>query len=109
MISWLWTNPAAYAFASSEWGAAVFHVVELGVLYLLLRPVYRRVHKHFECQVVDCVEVGHPVHPTGLRACPEHHPHMNPGGHTAEEIAALGAAHGSFGATRGATSTGSKR
>lgn len=101
VVSWLWTNPSAYNFASSEWGGLVFHGVELGALYLLLRPLYRRVHGHLECRVTGCANWGHPVHGTSFRACPEHHPHLSPGGHTVEEIAVAG---GSSGATPDARS-----
>ena len=73
-ISWLWTNPASYNFWSCAWGEHLFDALALLALYLLLRPVFRRVEKHFECHVDDCSKPGHVVHGTGYRACHDHHP-----------------------------------
>jgi hypothetical protein len=75
-ISWLWTNPVSYNFWSSGWGESLLEVVKFGVLLLLLRPLYRRVHIHLQCDFDGCTNWGHPVHATGYRACHSagHHP-----------------------------------
>jgi hypothetical protein len=94
-VSWLWTNPAAYNFASSEWGGLVFRIVELvavfGVGRWLLKPWIdrwvARVHKHLECDAPGCERWGRPVHGTSHRACHEHHPHLDVAGTPPERIA----------------------
>jgi hypothetical protein len=73
-VSWLWTNPVSYNFWSSGWGESLLEIIKLGILFLLLRPAYRRATKHLECHVDGCTHVGHPVHGTGYRACHDHHP-----------------------------------
>lgn len=91
-VSWLWTNPASYNFSSSEWGGLVFKVLELLVIFVVVRcvvqPWAKRVHAHMECHVDGCERWGHPVHPTGYRACAEHHPVIKSDGPiTAQDIA----------------------
>jgi hypothetical protein len=98
-ISWLWTNPVSYNFWSSGWGETLLEIFKLGILFLLLRPLYqrisRRVHMHLDCHIDGCERIGHPVHGTGYRACHEHHPAVahTPGeAITAEHIAQAHAA-----------------
>ena len=73
-LSWPWRNPWAYNFSSSEWGGAIFHALELGVLYAVVRPGLQRARRHLECSEAGCTAMGHPVHGTPYRACHTHHP-----------------------------------
>ncbi len=73
-LSWGWTNSAAYNFNSSEWGGAIWHAAELFGLYLLLKPLYRKVIHHYECDEHACTRIGHRIEGTPYRACHEHHP-----------------------------------
>lgn len=75
-ISWLWTNPVSYNFWSSAWGEHLFQVFVLAALYLLFRPLFRRIMKHVECSIDGCTNIGHPVTGTPYRACHllGHHP-----------------------------------
>lgn len=86
-ISWLWVNPVSYNFWSSGWGETLLEIVKLGILFLLLRPLYKRVAHHLECRAPGCERWGHPIHGTSFRACVEHHPHLSEEGHTPEEMA----------------------
>lgn len=93
MIHWLstqWLDAGPYNFWSSAWGEGLAGVVKVGVLFLLLRPLYQRLRRHVECHVDVCTNIGHSVPGTGYRACHEHHPAVahEPGeAVTAEHIA----------------------
>lgn len=93
MFHWLsnqWLEPDTYNFWSSGWGESALEIVKVGILFLLLRPLYQRLTKHWECAVAGCSKPGHVVHPTGYRACHDHHPAVahEPGeAVTAEHIA----------------------
>jgi hypothetical protein len=85
-----WLQPDTYNFWSSGWGESALGIVKLGILFLLLRPLYRRATRHLQCAVAGCSSLGHVVHPTGYRACHDHHPAIahEPGeAVTAEHIA----------------------
>ncbi len=89
-ISWLWTNGPSYNLWSSEWGGLIFKLWLGFIIYLIVRPLWRRAHAHLECHVSTCNHWGHPVAGTGYRACHEHHPVVahEPGEEiTAEHIA----------------------
>ena len=75
-ISWLWRNPNSYNFSSSEWGGAIFRAIEVGGLYLLLKPLRAKINHHLECSVEGCTNIGHPIPHTPYRAChiAGHHP-----------------------------------
>jgi len=91
-VSDQWLQPDSYNFWSSGWGESLLEIVKVGILFLLLRPLYRRLTKHLECHVDGCTHIGYPVHGTGYRAChvAGHHPGIKhkPGeAITAEHIA----------------------
>jgi hypothetical protein len=90
-ISYLWTNPDAYNFASSEWGGLVFKIFYAIVLIVfvrwLIKPLTRKINSHMQCEVPECKKWGHIIYGTSHRACREHHPHLSPDGHTPEEMA----------------------
>ncbi len=96
-ISELWLRPSLYNLFSSEWGGLLFKVLYAFLIFVLyrafLKPWLLRIHHHLECEVPGCSKWGTPVHGTSHRACHEHHPHLDPAGHSAEEIAEA-AAHG---------------
>jgi hypothetical protein len=79
-VSELWLRPSLYNFFSSEWGGTLFKLLELLLIFVVIRrvvrPWARRVHRHMECQVDGCSRWGHPVPGTGYRAC--HHEGHNP-------------------------------
>lgn len=85
-----WLSPGPYNFWSSGWGESALEIIKLGILFLLLRPAYRRLTRRLECHVDGCSSIGHPVHGTGYRACHNHHPavaHQPGEAVTAEHIA----------------------
>lgn len=87
ILSEQWLHPDNYNFWSSEWGGQAFRLLDLIILIVLVRIVWKKVvFPHFECQVAECTSWGHPVHGTSFRACKPHHPHLEPEGHTVEEI-----------------------
>lgn len=73
-ISWLWQNPDSYNFWSSGWGESLLEILKLGILFLLLRPLYRRVMRRFTCHEVGCSNHGKYVIEGGVRCCDIHHP-----------------------------------
>ncbi len=82
----LWLDPSWYAFTSSAAGS----IVEKVILGLLVYVVWRRIRKHYECDVEapeNCHDWGHVVPGTGHRACHAHHPHAEGrGAITADDI-----------------------
>ncbi|HEY1690049.1 MAG TPA: hypothetical protein VGF95_14435 [Solirubrobacteraceae bacterium] len=73
-VSWLWTNPDAYNWASSEWGGQVFKLIDLAVFFLVVQKLIRPWRAHLECHVDGCSKLGHAVPGTAYRACRTHHP-----------------------------------
>ena len=80
IISEQWLHPDNYAFWSSQWGAATERIIGLIIFLLVLKLLWPRIWRHFECDVEEpdnCHRRGHPVPGTGHKACGEHNPHRH--------------------------------
>ncbi len=76
----LWLNPSWYNFWSSEAGGITVKILTVLIALLVLKLIWPRIWKHFECDVEqpeNCHRRGHVVAGTGHKACGEHHPHRH--------------------------------
>ena len=75
-----WLHPDNYNFWSSEAGGVTIKLLGIAVALLVLKLLWPRIWKHFECDVEapeNCHRRGHPVAGTGHKACGEHHVHRH--------------------------------
>jgi hypothetical protein len=80
MFHWLseqWLDPSNYNFWSCAYGETLFAALKVLVLLAVLRLVWPKIWKHFECDVeapANCHRRGYRVGTTGHKACGAHHP-----------------------------------
>ena len=80
IVSEQWLHPDNYNFWSSEAGGTTIKILGLLVALLVLKLLWPRIWRHFECDVEapeNCHRRGHLVPGTGHKACGEHHPHRH--------------------------------